>query len=60
MSDKKVRRIKKLIFKNNIIENIFRVNGLKNRIFVNESLKDKMINYGLKGFEFVPIEKFTF
>ena len=60
LNDKKIRRIKKLIFKDNIIEKIFRVNGLKNRIFVNENLKEKMIKIGLKGFEFIPIEKFTF
>lgn len=60
LSDKKVRRIKRLFFKNNITENIFRVRGLEDRVFVSENLKNKMMNLGLKGFEFIPVEEFTF
>lgn len=59
LSDKIIRGVDKMVLKTDINEDIFTVKNLS-RIFINENLKDKMINHGLKGFEFVPIEKFTF
>lgn len=59
LSDKQIRGVDKMVFNTDINEDIFTVKNLS-RVFINEELKDKIISYNLKGFRFVPIEKFTF
>jgi len=59
LSDKKIRGVDKMVLKTDINEDIFTIKNLL-RIFINENLKDKIIAHHLKGFRFVPIEKFTF
>lgn len=59
LSDKKIRRIKKLAIKEEVIhEDIFTVHNLLRSVTVSEALKNKMIKYGLKGFRFVPTDKY--
>jgi len=59
LSDKKIRSIKKLVLKKDIInEEIFNIKNLLYSVTVNESLKNKMTDYGLKGFRFVSVDEY--
>ncbi|WP_378106212.1 imm11 family protein [Chryseobacterium sp. sg2396] len=60
LSDKNIRGIDKMVLKIGINKEIFTIKNLLFSITVSENIKNKMIDLGLKGFDYIPIEKFTF
>lgn len=60
LSDKHIRRIRKLFFFNDINENVFKLKNLHHSVTVSETIKNNIIEQGLKGFEFIPVEKYRF
>ncbi|MEZ0006888.1 hypothetical protein ABH942_002266 [Flavobacterium sp. 28YEA47A] len=59
LSDKKIRRVRKLVVKKDSInEDIFTIHNLLHSVTVSEALKNKITEYGLKGFRFVPTNKY--
>lgn len=60
LSDRHIRRIRKLVFINDIDENIFKLKNLHHSVTVSETIKNKITEQGLKGFEFIPVEEYRF
>lgn len=59
LSDQKIRHVKKLAIREEIIhEDIFTIHNLLHSVTVSEALKNKITEYGLKGFRFVPTDKY--
>lgn len=60
LSDKHIRGIRKMIFIKDIDEDVFTVKNLLHSLTVSEIIKNKITEQGLKGFEFIPVEKYRF
>lgn len=60
LSDKNIRGIDKMVLKTDVNEEIFTIKNLLFSITVSENIKNKMIDLGLRGFDYIPIEEFTF
>jgi hypothetical protein len=48
------------VLKEGIDEEIFRLKNLLYSVTVSEAIKNKITDRGLKGFEFIPVEKYRF
>jgi len=60
LSDKHIRGIDKLVFVKDINESVFKLKNLHYSVTVSETIKNKITEQGLKGFEFIPVEKYRF
>lgn len=59
LSDKKIRSVRKLVLKEDTIqEDIFTIKNKLHSVTVSETLKNKINEFGLKGFRFVPTDKY--
>lgn len=59
LSDKKIRGVDKLVLKEEAIqEDIFTIENMLHSVTVSETLKNKIIEAGLKGFYFIPTDKY--
>lgn len=59
LSDRKIRSVRKLVLKEETIhEDIFTIKNKLHSLTVSETLKNKITEYGLKGFEFIPTDKY--
>lgn len=58
LSDKKIRRVKKLVLKEDILGDIFTIENMLHSVTVSETLKNKITEAGLKGFHFIPTDKY--
>jgi len=60
LSDKNIRGIDKLVIKTNVEEEIFNIKNLLFSITISENIKNRMVDFGLRGFDYIPIEEFRF
>jgi hypothetical protein len=60
LNDKHIRGIDKMVFRKNINEDVFKLKNLLHSVTVSEVIKNKITEQGLKGFEFIPVEKYRF
>jgi|GEM_PF-1578052 len=59
LSDKKIRGVDKLVLKEEPIqEDIFAIENMLYSVTVSETLKNKITQFGLKGFHFIPTDKY--
>jgi len=59
LSDKKIRSVRKLVLKEDTIqEDIFTIKNKLHSVTISETLKNKINKFGLKGFCFVPTDKY--
>lgn len=59
LSDKKIRGVDKLVLKEETIqEDIFTIKNMLYSVIVSETLKNKMTEFGLKGFDYILTDKY--